>query len=74
MTFEFPAVGSFVVDTRDERLARVMDVRSKRLYLRPPCGGTEWEAMPQHVRPTTPQEDLSALVSIENARSRNGAM
>jgi hypothetical protein len=70
---EAPAVGSFVVDTRTERVARVMAVRYGRLYLRPPTGGTEWEAMPAHVRPTSPQEDLSTRVSIENARSRYGA-
>lgn len=51
-----PAVGSLVVDTRTDRLARVMDVRQRRLFLRPPCGGREWEAVRHHVRPATEDE------------------
>ncbi len=67
---DVPHVGSFVVDTRTDRVARVIDVGDRRLYLRPPTGGVEWEALPQHVRATDPQEDLSARVAVENARSR----
>jgi hypothetical protein len=67
---DLPAVGSFVVDTRSDRVGRVMAVRSRRLFLRPPAGGCEWEAMPQQVRETDPQEDLSARVAVENAQSR----
>jgi hypothetical protein len=71
---EPPIVGTFVVDTRDERLARVHAVRNRRLYLRPPGGGAadEWEAVPQHVRHTDAAEDLRARVAVENARSVYG--
>ena len=67
-------VGAFVVDTRDDRLARVCAVRNRRLYLRPPGydpydEDDEWEAMPEHVRDVDAAEDLRARVAVENARS-----
>ena len=46
-----PKVGTWVVDTRTERLGVVRDVQAGRLYLRQLGGGCEWEAMPAHVRP-----------------------
>ena len=51
---EPPIVVASVVDTRDERLARVHAVRNRRLYLCLPGGvaADEWEAVPQHVRHT----------------------
>lgn len=66
---ETPEIESLVVDTRSSRLAVVKDVRHHRLYLRPPGGGREWEAMPQHVRPADEQEKLRARVAAENADS-----
>ncbi len=38
--------------------------------LRPVCGGTEWEAEPNHVRPATADERLHADTARANARSR----
>ena len=70
----FPAIGSWVVDTRMERTAVVSDVISGRLYLRRPGGGVEWDAMPAHVRPATEQEQLSARVAEANQRSRFGGV
>ncbi len=67
-----PARGTFVMDERSSRPGEVMDVVSGRVYLRPPGGGTEWSALPIHLRPMDPHEDLSARVAIENARSRTG--
>jgi len=45
-----PQVGTWVVDTRTERLGVVRAVHAGRLYLRQLGGGCEWEAMPVHVR------------------------
>ena len=66
-----PAVGAWVVDTRTDRTALVAGVLSGRLYLRKPGGGTEWDAMPAHVRLATDHEQLSAQVAEANLRSRS---
>lgn len=63
-------IGTWVVDTRTGHTAMVTDVRQGRLYLRPPGWGTEWEAMPVHVRPATEREAMSARLSELNQRSR----
>lgn len=67
-----PNVGAWVVDTRTDRMAIVLDVLFGRLYLRRPGGGVEWEAMPVHVRPATEHEVLSAQVVEVNRRSSEG--
>lgn len=67
-----PAVGSWVVDTRTDRIAVVLDVLFGRVYLRRAGGGVEWEAMPAHVRPATEREELSARVAEANLQSRSG--
>ncbi|QMU77251.1 hypothetical protein GXW83_17620 [Streptacidiphilus sp. PB12-B1b] len=67
-----PLVGDWVVDTRTERTAVVIDVCAGRLYLRRPGGGVEWEALPVHVRPAARHEELSARVAEANLRSRLG--
>ena len=69
-----PAVGEWVVDTRDDRTAFVKLVVDGRLYLRCPGGGIEWQAMPAHVRPATESEELSARVAERNAQSRQGRL
>ncbi|MGK5733794.1 hypothetical protein [Streptomyces sp. URMC 124] len=66
------AVGAFVVDTRTDRLGRVMGHEGPRLQLRPPAGGREWEAEPAAVRPATDVELLIAKVREANAASRWG--
>ncbi|MEY9968956.1 hypothetical protein ABIA33_007043 [Streptacidiphilus sp. MAP12-16] len=75
MTTERPAVpvvGSWVVDTRTDRVAIVRAIQFGRLYLRKPGGGTEWEAMPVHVRPATEHEALAGRVADLNQQSRFG--
>ncbi|MEU8630497.1 hypothetical protein [Streptomyces sp. NPDC048669] len=38
--------------------------------LRPVCGGTEWEAEPEHLRAADPAERMHAETARCNARSR----
>ncbi|QMU80394.1 hypothetical protein GXW83_19110 [Streptacidiphilus sp. PB12-B1b] len=61
-----------MLDTRTDRVALVVDVLYGRVYLRKAGGGTEWEAMPAHLRPATAREELSARVAEINFRSRAG--
>lgn len=63
---EPPAVGSYIVDTRSDRIGIVKAVLAGRLYLRPPGGEKEWEAMPAHVRLATPREALPHKVAEAN--------
>ncbi|MEU6229101.1 hypothetical protein [Streptomyces sp. NPDC047042] len=66
-----PALGALVVDTSCEgRVGEFRGITGPYWFLRPVCGGTEWEAKPEHVRPVTPTERLSARTARENARSR----
>ncbi|MFD3562151.1 hypothetical protein ACFWVU_21055 [Streptomyces sp. NPDC058686] len=66
-----PAVGVLLVDTRRaNRTGEFRGVAGPYWSLRPVAGGTEWEAEPEHVRPATPAESLSAKTARENARSR----
>jgi len=65
-----PAAGDWVVDTRTERSAVVVDIHAGRLYLRSPGLGEEWEALPVHVRAATEPEQLSARVAELNHNSR----
>jgi hypothetical protein len=67
-----PRVGAWVLDTRTDRVGLVVDVLHGRVYLRKAGGGTEWEAMPVHLRPATAREELSARVAEINSRSRAG--
>ncbi|WP_223268321.1 hypothetical protein [Streptosporangium nondiastaticum] len=71
-----PAVGTFVVDKRGERLAQVVAAEARTLRLREPAGGgTEWAAEPPFLRPATESERLRAKVAEANRASRwgNGA-
>ncbi|MEU7105141.1 hypothetical protein ABZ951_08820 [Streptomyces sp. NPDC046215] len=51
-----PAKGTYVVDTRHDRVGEVMGHEGPRLQLRPPAGGREWEAHPDVTRPVTHTE------------------
>ncbi|GAB7183286.1 hypothetical protein ATKI12_3117 [Kitasatospora sp. Ki12] len=44
-----PAPGDLVYDHRAERLGVVMDLVGRIVYLRPPRGGVEWTARPEHL-------------------------
>ncbi|MGK5547854.1 hypothetical protein ACSNOH_24395 [Streptomyces sp. URMC 127] len=68
-----PAVGTLVVDARDDRPARVVATDGPRLRLRPPAGGPEWDAPPSLLRPATEAERLHAKVAEANRASRWGS-
>jgi hypothetical protein len=66
-----PAVGALLVDIGNEnRTGEFRGLAGPYWALRPVQGGPEWEAEPEHVRPATPAECLSAKTARENARSR----
>ncbi|MFJ6746957.1 hypothetical protein ACIQNI_01995 [Streptomyces sp. NPDC091266] len=68
---EAPVVGTLTLDTRSGRVGRVMDFRWSHVQLRPPEGGTEWDARPEDLRSLDSLERLSARVAEINARSRS---
>lgn len=59
-------VGSQAVDTKRNEVGDVMGFEGGRIQLRPLRGGTEWDACPEHVRPATFHEVLSAKVKATN--------
>ncbi|MDQ1029420.1 hypothetical protein QF035_007002 [Streptomyces umbrinus] len=64
-----PQIGEVVWDEVTRRIGRVMDRVSARWQLRPLGGGREWDTNGP-LRPATASEQLSADVSLANARSR----
>ncbi|MCC3770227.1 hypothetical protein K6I34_002680 [Streptomyces sp. UNOC14_S4] len=68
-----PEAGAVVVDTRTGRVGEVIAYEGeRRVVLRPPAGGGEWEADADVVRDATDAELLSAKVRFANAMSRWG--
>ncbi|MEU5427421.1 hypothetical protein AB0H73_17720 [Streptomyces olivoreticuli] len=67
-----PETGTFVIDTRTDRVGQVMGNEGPNLQLRPPHGGKEWEARPDAVRPVTRSELLSSKLRQVNAAERWG--
>lgn len=65
-----PPIGSYVVDTRTEKVGMVMGHEGPYVQLRPFGGGKEWDCEPESVRRATPAERLSAATAYANARSR----
>ncbi|MFE7772764.1 hypothetical protein ACFU5O_02460 [Streptomyces sp. NPDC057445] len=65
-----PAVGSYVIDTRNGQMGQVMGHEGPYVQLRPIGGGREWDCDPEVLRIATPAERLSAAMSHVNARSR----
>ncbi|MEU1530344.1 hypothetical protein [Streptomyces fagopyri] len=65
-----PGVGDAVHDTARDRVGRVMGHEGPYLQVRPLSGGVEWDADPDHLRPLSQDELLSALVAEANTRSR----
>ncbi len=51
-----PRVGESVLDTRTGRTGIYMDTIGGEHYLRPPEGGCEWTARPEHVTPADPAD------------------
>ncbi|WP_128380149.1 hypothetical protein [Streptomyces cavernae] len=65
-----PAVGTYVVDTRNGEVGEVMGHEGPYVQLRPLGGGREWDCAPEAVRVATTIERLSAATAYANARSR----
>lgn len=63
-------VGSYVVDTRNGRVGRVMGHEGPYVQLRPYGGGREWDCTPEAARTATSAERLRAATAYANARSR----
>ncbi|MEU6122023.1 hypothetical protein [Streptomyces sp. NPDC047123] len=63
-------VGSYVVDTRNGLVGRVMGHEGPYVQLRPYGGGREWDCAPEAVRSATTAERLRAATAYANARSR----
>ncbi|MEE1736380.1 hypothetical protein PUR49_07665, partial [Streptomyces sp. BE147] len=62
--------GTLVVDTsRADRVAEFRGIAGPYWSLRPVCGGQEWEADPEDVRPVDRMERLRAENARRNARS-----
>jgi hypothetical protein len=64
--------GTLALDTKTDRVGRVMARQDGLLYLRAVTGGREWEAEPQDVRPADATDELRARVAEINADSRWG--
>lgn len=70
-----PEPGTLVVDTSSgDRVGEFRGSAGPYWSLRPVCGGTEWEAEPEHVRPADASERLHAENARCNARSSRGAL
>ncbi len=68
---QLPPAGALVVDRgRNDRVGEFRGVAGPYWSLRPVGGGSEWEAVPEYVRPATRDERLRARTAYENARSR----
>ncbi len=58
-----------VLGVRAERIGIVMDNVGPCYQLRPPAGGPEWEAEPQHIEPAPAEVQMSARVAEANRDS-----
>ncbi|KJS53432.1 hypothetical protein VM98_25280 [Streptomyces rubellomurinus subsp. indigoferus] len=65
-------VGALVVNERLGSVMVFMGEYAGRVHLRPVGGGRETTVSPNHVRPASPAEALSARVAAANRRSRGG--
>jgi len=66
-----PAIGSYAVDTRTDRVGQVMGTVGGLVQLRPPGGGREWDCPPDALRPAGTGEELRARVTeINRDRTR----
>jgi hypothetical protein len=69
---EVPEVGALALDVKRDRVGVVMARQGGRVFLRPPQGGREWEALPEDVRPAQLLDELRARVAEVNAHGRWG--
>ncbi|MCX4550096.1 hypothetical protein OG204_16150 [Streptomyces sp. NBC_01387] len=65
-----PVHGSYVMDTRREKVGEVIGRDGAFVRLRPPAGGPEWICPAAFLRVTTAREQLVARNALANARSR----
>ncbi|CAL9481050.1 MULTISPECIES: hypothetical protein [Streptomyces] len=66
-----PVVGSYVVDSRSDRVGQVMGTVGGLVRLRPPGGGLEWDCPADALRPAGTCEELRARVTeINRDRTR----
>ncbi|WP_416971386.1 hypothetical protein [Streptomyces sp. 4F14] len=63
-------IGTYVLDTRTNRIGEVMDHLNGHLQLRPIGGGVEWDCRPVDTEPPTPEALLSERVRTRNKDSR----
>ena len=64
-----PEEGTLALDAKTGRIGQVMGHVGPYVQLRPPQGGTEWDARPEDVRPAGDHERLRARVAEVNAKS-----
>ncbi len=62
--------GTYVIDTRHERLAQVMGMVGPRVQVRRPGGGREWEVPPEVLRLATREERAAGGGCAECGRLR----
>ncbi|WP_406502835.1 hypothetical protein [Streptomyces sp. NBC_00212] len=65
-----PDTGALVLDTATGRIGIVMGHVGPCVQLRPPSGGQEWDADPDHIQAAGPIEELRAKVGQINAERR----
>ncbi|MGK5448588.1 hypothetical protein [Streptomyces radiopugnans] len=66
-----PAVGSYVVDSRSDRVGQVTGAVGGLVRLRPPGGGPAWDCPADALRPAGTCEELRARVTeINRDRTR----
>ncbi|MDI3386531.1 hypothetical protein QIS99_09945 [Streptomyces sp. B-S-A8] len=65
-----PAIGTLLLDLVCDQLGEFRGELGNRWFLRPACGGTEWEVAPERTRPATVEQRLRVATARANARSR----
>ncbi|WP_329019144.1 hypothetical protein [Streptomyces sp. NBC_00690] len=64
-----PEVGTLALDSKTNRVGRVMGHVGTHVQLRRPEGGIEWDARPEDVRTVEASEYLRLRVAERNATS-----
>lgn len=68
-TGEVYALRTVVIDTRSNKVGEVRGMEAGRYYVRPLCGGREWEVPQDKIRRMTPDEVMKARLDLKNRRS-----
>lgn len=68
-----PEVGVLAWDSRRRVVGVLMDAQCGRMYLRPPEGGVEWEALPGDVQ-AVGQGESTPRTTADHMASRKGSM